>query len=119
MKDVRRQAENQFLVLLGSPLRTDAEMFAAAVNRSDPWPTAQARRQFEVPPWQHLIALAKQREAEACSASVPATPSPSERRAPEGGQSGAAPAPTRKDQPACSFGAYWNSERGQCVKIGE
>jgi hypothetical protein len=49
MKDVRGQAENQFTVLLGSPLRTDAEMFAAAVNRSDPWPAAQARRQFEVP----------------------------------------------------------------------
>ena len=112
------------MALIASPLLTTAEQMAAAARmgidpRYDPYPAARAQRQFDVQRWQQLIALAKQREAEACAASAPATPSPSERRPSEGGQSGAPPAPARKDTPACPFGEYWSSVRAQCVKIGE
>ena len=126
LKDVRRQAENQMMVLIASPLLTPAEQMAAAARvgidpRYDPYPAARAQRQFDVQRWQQLIAQMRQREAEVCSASAPATPSPNERqpRPSEGGQSETPSAPARKDGTACPFGQYWNSVREQCVKIGE
>jgi hypothetical protein len=126
MRYVRREAENQMMLLLTSLLMTPAEQIAAAArmgmdNRYDPVPAAQARRQCQVQQAQQIIALAKQRELEACSDSAPTAPSPSERqpRPSEGGQLGAPPAPARKDGTACPFGAYWHIVRQQCVKIGE
>jgi hypothetical protein len=124
MRNARREGENQMMALLASPLMTPAEQLAAAARsgmdlRYDPVPAAQARRQFQVQQLQQMIALVKQRELEACSASPPTTPTPSERRVPQDDPSGTPPAPARKDAPACPFGQYWNSVREQCVKIGE
>ena len=126
LRNARREGENQLMAILASPLMTPAELAAAAVQqgidiRYDPFPAAQARRQYEVQRMQQIIALMKQRELEACSASAPTAPSPSERQPPpsEGGQSGTPPAPARKDGTACPLGQYWSSVREQCVKIGE
>ena len=126
MRNARREGENQLMALLASPLMTTAEQMAAAIQqgidyRYDPLPAARARRQYQVQRMHQIIALMKQREVEACSASAPTAPSPSERQPPrsEGGQSGTPPAPASKDRTACPFGQYWNSVREQCVKIGE
>ena len=125
MRNARREGENQLMAVLASPLMTPAELAAAAVQqgidyRYDPFPAAQARRQYQVQRMQQIIALMKQRELEACSTSAPTAPIPSERRAPQDGQSGTPPTPAKKGAPyACPSGEYWHSVREQCVKIGE
>jgi TolA-binding protein len=146
-REARRQVENQLMVLLASPVAAMGMMlppppvggWAAALSggvsamRGTPDPVAQqqaqqqqmqqmqqmqTQRQAQVQQMQMLIAQLTQREREACSVSNPATPSERRQRPPDGGAiRDARPAPTRKD--ACPWGEYWNSGRGQCVKIGE
>jgi len=47
-------------------------------------------------------------------------PDPVEQAPPEGSLSDSPPRQLRKStDPACDWGMYWDSSRGQCVKIGE
>ncbi len=122
VRAARRQVENNLMSLLSSPLMTQSEMFAAAVQRGvnpnyDPVAEANARRQAQVQQMQTLIAQISKREQEVCAESTPS--SQQQPRPPQPAPRDSSPAPAVKDRPACSFGQYWNSARERCVKIGE
>jgi hypothetical protein len=76
VRDARRQAENDLMLLLASPLFSDAGWFAAAAQMGinphyDPHPAANARRQARTQQMQMLIAQISKREQEVCSQPAP------------------------------------------------